>query len=235
MTYIIFTYKKDECPVQVCVDRIRQLDDDAKIIIIDDAKNCLRRIPKNIDFYEKSTFERNRNLNGMECVRGELKSFIKYGRKYNSEGIVKVDSDAFLNSVDIIRDNIDLFDFIGFEGSVPLITCGLVYYISNRASQYVLDTTEKDIFNLNNAYPEDQTISKLIAWSTLDRKIYYRGKRDIFVGAYANDEKWQKYINVKVAIHFGNTRRKDPTPNNNIIATDMKNYNNWILSHSKTK
>ena len=103
MNYAIFCYREDYKCLELCVGQIRRVDPDCTIYLFDDGKAPLARkdIPRGRDIiYKKTYFERNRNLNGLECIRGMLSCMRDIPGR---EPIIKIDADTLLMSLEEIR------------------------------------------------------------------------------------------------------------------------------------
>ena len=103
MNYAIFCYREDYKCLELCVVQIRRVDPDCTIYLFDDGKAPLARkdIPRGRDIiYKKTYFERNRNLNGLECIRGMLSCMRDIPGR---EPIIKIDADTLLMSLEEIR------------------------------------------------------------------------------------------------------------------------------------
>lgn len=98
--YCFFAYKSDhECLLQA-IRSIRLSDPRGKIAVFDDGHDPLPKPPP-CDFYEKTFFDRRGNLNGRECIMGEVLSFAKATRIFGAQQVAKVDCDTLL--VDPLR------------------------------------------------------------------------------------------------------------------------------------
>lgn len=98
-SYVFFSFAGDrDCLVQA-IRSIRAFDPTGKIAVFDDGNDPMRNPPQ-VDLYERSHWERNYNLNGRECIMGELLSFQKAARMCGAEWVVKMDSDTILTDPD---------------------------------------------------------------------------------------------------------------------------------------
>lgn len=125
-TFVIFTYGEDAWMVGQCIRALRKLGANRKnIFIYDDAAHPLPYPPKNVQ-YSQTHFNRHGNLNGRECVEGELFCMMEAAKKSDAHVIVKVDSDVIINSLAWI-ENLDFMgSHIGFhigEGKRHLSGC----------------------------------------------------------------------------------------------------------------
>lgn len=95
MTAVIFAYSGDALPLIECVSRLVALG--IETWVFDDAGHPL---PGNVQgklwqlgaAYDRTTFERNRNLNGTECCKGMLRAMLSTG----DDVFLKIDADTLL-------------------------------------------------------------------------------------------------------------------------------------------
>ena len=134
MNYAIFCYREDYKCLELCVGQIRKVDPDCMIYLFDDGKAPLTKkdIPKGKDIiYKKTYFERNKNLNGLECVRGMLSCMQDIPGR---EPVIKIDADALLMSLNEIRKS--LFERRklagGYQCAVPFAWSGVCYWVTRK-------------------------------------------------------------------------------------------------------
>lgn len=99
---VYFAYSKDEKLLLQSlrsVDRVRVMNetDDIDVFVVDDALSPLPAVPSGV-FYERSTFDRCGNLNGIACVCGMLEVFTRISSK-GYDWVCKVDCDTYINDV----------------------------------------------------------------------------------------------------------------------------------------
>lgn len=108
-TVVCFCYKGDECVLPYSLKAVANtFENDLKICLVDDglkpiSTEMVERLRSELlcEFeYEISHFERNRNLNGKECIENIVDRFIKY-----SEGrdglVIKLDPDTMILRRDV--------------------------------------------------------------------------------------------------------------------------------------
>lgn len=120
-------------------------------------------IPKGKDIiYKKTYFERNKNLNGLECVRGMLSCMQDIPGR---EPVIKIDADALLMSLNEIRKS--LFERRklagGYQCAVPFAWSGVCYWVTRKFINDALDVLVTLEFPVRHdqTYPEDVTVSLL--------------------------------------------------------------------------
>jgi hypothetical protein len=90
--YCFFSFGADgDCLVQA-IRALRLSDPTGKIAVFDDGNAPLAEVQ--VDHYERTFFERRVNLNGRECIMGEIAAFSKAARMFGAEFVAKVDSDT---------------------------------------------------------------------------------------------------------------------------------------------
>lgn len=165
MNYAIYCYKEDYKCLELCVGQIRKVDPDCRIYLFDDGKAPLAKkdIPKGGDvFYKKTYFQRNGNLNGLECVRGMLSCMQDIPGK---DPIIKVDADTLIMSISEIRKSLFERRMLagGFQCAVPFAWSGVCYWVTRRFIREALDALVTREFpeRPDQTYPEDVTMSML--------------------------------------------------------------------------
>ena len=103
VAFVYFAYSKDEKLLTQSlrsVERVRKnrASDTFDVFVIDDEKSPLLNVPNGV-YYQRSTFERCGNLNGIACVCGMLKVYEEIASK-GYDWICKVDCDTYINDVD---------------------------------------------------------------------------------------------------------------------------------------
>ena len=127
ITLVMFCYKDDENILEYSLKAANNIfGDDLKIALIDDNNNPisldylenLRKILTCEFVYQRSYFNRNYNLNGKECVYGEVDCFIKHSK--DREGIViKLDPDTIIFKRNLIDNFIScnsVYSSTGYYG-----------------------------------------------------------------------------------------------------------------------
>lgn len=163
MNYSIFSYKEDYKCLEICINQIRNTDEDARIYIFDDAKKPLDKsdIPQGDDiFYKKTYFDRSGNLNGLECIRGMLACMVEIP---GDGPIIKIDADTLLMSKDVFEKSLveNGKYACGFQCTISLTWCGACYGVSRKFIEDALDVMMLREFPVRQGqkYPEDQTLS----------------------------------------------------------------------------
>lgn len=101
----IMTYKGDQEIIPYCVRSLLKIfeKNPLEIYVMDDSKNpmngrnvrWLKNLAPNKIFYEQTSFERNKNLNGMPCVVGMMEKFIEHANGRDALNI-KIDPDTIV-------------------------------------------------------------------------------------------------------------------------------------------
>lgn len=98
-----------------CIRALRKLGANRNnIFVFDDEKHPLPYQPPNTQ-YTLTTFNRRGNLNGTECVNGELWCMYEAAKISQAHVVVKVDSDVIVNSLDWILEKDFMCSHIGFH------------------------------------------------------------------------------------------------------------------------
>ena len=165
MNYAIYCYREDYKCLELCIGQIRRVDPDFLIYLFDDGSAPLLRchIPKGKDvIYKKTYFQRRRNLNGLECVRGMLSCMKDIP---GTDPIVKVDADTLIMSIDEISKSLSDRRMLagGYQCAVPFAWSGVCYWVTRRFIREALDVLVTREFpeRPDQTYPEDVTMSML--------------------------------------------------------------------------
>lgn len=201
-----------------------------------------------------STFDRRHNLNGIECVRGMLDVFRRFGEK--SEAIFKIDDDVIIYKQNYINkflsDNkilslwsqryiVNPGDEKYIYGSFYGMKSGLIEEIirevnhANSLEEYIARVVSTD--NIVASYlPEDQTFSLMVSSATADYEkmlVPFVVGDGFFAGwQYKNKTYANAYRHYDI-ITFGNrglVPSKNPTEIRNIIADTMRDSLDEYLS-----
>ena len=105
LAFVYFTYSHDQDMLQYSIRSINMLKSqyDIDIFIIDDANMPMSFIPENV-IYIKTSFNRNRNLNGKECLIGMIQEYEKIFQYCDYDWCIKIDSDVYVNHLDWLND-----------------------------------------------------------------------------------------------------------------------------------
>lgn len=113
--FCVFTYGDDAYMLGQCIRALRKLGATRKnIFVFDDGNDPLPYPPPNVQ-YQQTSFDRKGNLNGAECVNGELWCMYEASKRSNAHVVVKVDSDIILNSLDWILERDFMSSHVGFH------------------------------------------------------------------------------------------------------------------------
>lgn len=171
LTVCVPTYSGEAGMVEWCVYALQKAWPQAGVHILDDKADPLPRrtleaLPPNVD-YRASTFDRKRNLNGTECVRGLLREYLACAETDgNADGyIFKIDPDTLVlrgehvllamaqgSQIYSVTSEKGLFSGACYGLRVPLARRVL---LAAEADGVVLDDTD------GNYVPEDCTIMGL--------------------------------------------------------------------------
>lgn len=178
IAYNIFTYNKDYPCLKECIKSIRRLKGckGSKIFVWDDGLNPLN--PEQVQqikslagvHYEKTFFNRNKNLNGIECVVGMLICFELSRRLSKAKYIFKVDCDSYLNSIDYYVNALkNGYDMVGTALTYIMGYCaGCCYALDADILYDLVFNHSKLITHKTKAlveaphYPEDLAITELV-------------------------------------------------------------------------
>ena len=112
--FVIFTYGDDAYLLGQSIRALSKITPKRRIFVYDDAANPLPFAPHGVN-YEQTYFNRNGNLNGPECVEGELFCMYEAATKAKADVVIKLDSDIILNNLKWLTDGHPLSEQIGFK------------------------------------------------------------------------------------------------------------------------
>ena len=99
--YVFFSFRPDQPALIQALRAIRQRDPAAMIAVYADDSLPVK-IPQGLcDHYEETKWDRRGNLNGQECVRGELTAFHETAERFAVEYIAKIDSDTLVTTPEL--------------------------------------------------------------------------------------------------------------------------------------
>lgn len=133
----MFTYANDFDLVNINLQHLLKLKEKYKgthqidIFILDDYNNPFKQ-PIEIESvnYAQTDFKRNGNLNGIDCVCGQLYSFNNIVSATKCDYVIKLDSDTVIKNFDFLDSRCD---YIGFNPAVTtLYGYGSCYAFSSR-------------------------------------------------------------------------------------------------------
>ena len=129
----IFTYNGDKQCLVECLRAIQKQKKkglDLDIYILDDGFNPIQNPPTGYQ-YRRTYFNRNGNLNGIQCAQGMLLEMVKISRQSQCQYIMKVDSDMIIRDLTEFLSplNQDKNSVIGFRLNEYMDYCAGVTYI----------------------------------------------------------------------------------------------------------
>lgn len=151
MTAVIFAYGGDALPLLECVRRL--IAANVRTWVFDDAAAplpgwVLGQLWKMGVAYDRTTFERNRNLNGTECCKGMLRAMLSTG----TDVVMKIDADTLLvNPWTFVDGNVGCHS----TSQARREAFGCCYSIRRETAQSVLAAFE--------ALPDDPTAPEDVA------------------------------------------------------------------------
>ena len=160
--FVIFTYREDAYLLGQCLRALRMLPNDVSrkdnTFVYDDIENALPYAPRRCQ-YLLSNFNRNGNLNGDECIRGELLAMKHAAKETNANVVIKVDSDIIINNLDWCLNFDPLKSHIGFKFRNQEHISGCCYSLPADAifKMYQLSKTK----SFGCSYPESIAMTKL--------------------------------------------------------------------------
>lgn len=159
ITIVCFCYKGDENILEYSLKAANTVfGNKIKIALVDDSlkpisKDILSKLKNELScefVYEKSTFNRNINLNGKDCIHGIVDSFIKHSK--NRDGIViKLDPDTMIMRRTVFDEfaKNDKFDYAScYRPGCQF--CGMCYMIKTS----ILEKCKKCLYKFD--LPEDK-------------------------------------------------------------------------------
>lgn len=114
--------------------RLMYPDDRIRVILADDATAPLSQTPEGVDGRIATTFKRNGNLNGIECVRGLLDTYVEASLD-DDDWVVKLDPDTYISHLEWIKGCVKKH-VISRERGIGCSFCGASYAVTR-------DTAEK--------------------------------------------------------------------------------------------
>lgn len=154
----VFTYKEDSAALLRAVEFVHHNLPGVPIYVFDDARAPLQvddQALHRVDGYDRTTFDRRGNLNGRECVMGELSCFLHVARETGAERILKLDADTAILSQQILEFPGDL---VGVQWAHRFVA-GSVYLLNSS----LLERMIYEVTRLGGLPPEeDAAMSKLV-------------------------------------------------------------------------
>jgi hypothetical protein len=109
--FVFFTFHGDAACLKQAVRSVRKFMSEAAVVVFDDGDNPLPERDAqtlSVDHYETTHFNRWKNLNGRECVMGELLCFLRAIEVTGRDHIVKVDSDTLILGPGMLLHDADM-------------------------------------------------------------------------------------------------------------------------------
>lgn len=159
MIYYINSYSDDAEMLALCTARVRELDPAAIIYIANDPQQPVTELPEGCKEYRDTT-PRQGNLNGIDFIRAQLQGMLNVMEQEDAEHVVKLDADAWLNSVAWLEGDPAL-DLVFLERMEPLKVNGTCYRVSRSGARILLDALKNRAWPECFHYPEDNTIYML--------------------------------------------------------------------------
>lgn len=172
MVYCIFAYDQDETLLHLCVERLRQVEPGAKVYVASDAAAPIKNAPEGV-VHISTNFPRGGNLKGLKAVEGALKTLLWCATDADSDYVVKLDPDTWVNSTDWLLDGSE--DYLALEAIEPFCPCGNAYRLSRNAIQQAMAYTEQRAkageWHPQFHYPEDRVILAIIRTLRLPHRL----------------------------------------------------------------
>lgn len=167
LTIVVFCYRGEEEILPMTLGRAHAAFPEARIHLFDDSLDPLR--PATVSSlqeavgctYTETTFDRQVNLNGKECVIGELEYMLSAMEEDgNNDGyVIKMDPDTIILRPEYVRDALYRGAEFITHNSVKGLFAGMFYVASRRVLENALVTARESSLPVNCA--EDCTIGSL--------------------------------------------------------------------------
>lgn len=167
ITIVVFCYRGEEEILPMSLGRAHAALPEAQIHLFDDDKDPLR--PDTVAMlkertgctYRTTTFDRQRNLNGKECVVGELSCMLQaMDEDNNKEGyVLKMDPDTFILRPNLFLDAIEQGAKWVSHNSMKGHFAGMFYAIHRDILEVVYNNAQ--VMTLPEHCAEDETIGAL--------------------------------------------------------------------------
>lgn len=182
----LMTFGGDEKCLTYCLRYLRKQKKfyNMDFYLLDDANHPLENPPSDCHYW-KTYFDRQGNLNGVECAQGMLIEFLKIARESKAEYIMKVDCDMAIRNLTnfLLPLENDPLQVVGFqlrEGmkyaagvTYILPTCGIYNAIKLFHKWHKVEKenakTDTTLDFVEGAFPdhcpEDWAITRCVAWT----------------------------------------------------------------------
>lgn len=179
MIYAIFTYSEDEAMLRMCSARVHQLDKDAKIYAVNDARSPIKSSVPGVHMLS-SSYNRGGNLNGLENLGAQLAIFQQLLAREKADYIIKLDADSWANDlspflVTEAAEGKSVPDYLATENWEAYRPSGHLY----RLSRWLVDKlvamynerTARHEWPQRYNYPEDQSIFRMACMTRLPMEL----------------------------------------------------------------
>ncbi len=156
--FLTFTCRRDADLVPLWAQSVRRLLPDAPLVAAVDRVDADMPLPRKVARLV-TDFDRKGNLNGIEAVAGIL-GCIQHVAELTGLPVVKMDCDTVLTGANWLSD-LDLVDYVGFEGGPALTATGICYAMTGDAARTILRRISPWPWQTSGKFPEDQTIFSL--------------------------------------------------------------------------
>lgn len=100
LAFVYFTYRNDQTLLGYSIESLKRLSSryDIDVYVVDDSTNSMKTVPEGV-IYKKSSFKRNGNLNGLECLSGMIDIYKWILGSENYVWVIKIDPDVYVNDL----------------------------------------------------------------------------------------------------------------------------------------
>lgn len=156
--FLTFTCARDAALVPLWAQAIRRLCPAAPLVAAVDRADADMPLPRKVTRFV-TEFDRRGNLNGIPAIAGILGAMLDVAR-HTGLPVVKIDSDTVLSGAAWLHD-LERFDYVGFEGGIPLHASGMCYALTQTGIEAILRGISPWPWQTQGQLPEDQTICTL--------------------------------------------------------------------------
>lgn len=176
MLYVTFCYEPDATMLAMVAERLHELDPAAIIYGVNDSTAPITGGVEGVSLIP-STFQRGRNLNGLECILHQLHTYRELLARHGADYIIKFDCDCWPNHLGEFTDTENRPggycppDFLITERWQAFTPAGYCYRLSRWMVEALLREfarrTRAKLWPPQNKYPEDVTLWALAAATRL--------------------------------------------------------------------
>ena len=168
MIYVYFSYKDDAHALRMSVARLRAVDAEATVYVVNDANAPIpvADLPEGVK-HVMSRYDRGGTGKGLAAVRGQLQAMREVMQACGEDYAVKMDSDVWVNDVTFFGREVygePPADMVAFEGGRALLPMGCAYRISRWAVEAVLAYMER---RAAVGWPRGEYAEALTIWHVL--------------------------------------------------------------------